>query len=235
MKEKKETTYKIWGLHVVQEALSKSYSNIEKIFIDRQYRLRAVNDIIKKARELGIPVIQGDFPGKIGVQMGVVSFFSLSDINPAVDKLGIILDGITDEGNIGSIFRTAAAFGVNFVVVPKRRFGSISPVVARISQGGVYKVKIIKSNLVPAVEELKDMGYWIYATHVDLNANPLFNVDIDRMAVFILGSEDKGVSKSLLRLADEKIYIPMMDMQSLNVGVATGIVLYEYRRKWWQP
>ncbi len=235
MSDKKSSgAYRIWGLHVVQEALSESPDMIEKIFIDRSYRSPTVKKIIYQAKEFGIPVVQGKFPQKIGMQMGVVRFHEIDTLNPAKDKIGIVLDGITDEGNIGSIFRSAAAFGVSFAIVPKRRFGSISPAVARISQGGVYKVKIIKDNLEPALKKLQEMGYWIYATNLDEDAKSLYDADIAESAVFVMGREDKGVSKTLLKLADEHIYIPMVGMQSLNVGVATGIVLYEYRRRW-QP
>ena len=227
-----EGAYRVWGLHVVEEALRESPDMVEKVFVDRSYRGGAVRDVLTLARSLGIPVVQGSFKGKIGAQLSPVSFKTLDVISVSKHKLGLILDGITDEGNLGSIFRTAAAFGVSFALVPKRRVGSISPVVVRISQGGTYKLHIIRDNLEPALRTLKEMGYWIYATAIDENATSLYDADIAENAVFIMGREDKGVSRSLLKLADEKVYIPMRGMQSLNVAVATGIVLYEYRRRW---
>ena len=230
----KQKAYRIWGIHVVEEVLDESPEMVEKIFLDKNYYSSEAKKLIQRAKEIGIPVVQGYFPEKVGAQMAVVRFRSLDDLDPDTDHLGIVLDGITDEHNIGSIFRTAAAFGAKFALVPKRRFGSISPLVARISQGGVYKIKIIKVNLEPALHHLKDSGYWLYVTHVSKSAQNIYNVSFDRNAIFIMGREDKGVSKTLLKLADEKIYIPMVGMQSLNVGVATGIVLYEYRRQW-QP
>jgi len=230
----RQKAYRIWGIHVVEEVLRESPEMVEKIFLDKNYYSAEVKKLIQQAKEIGIPIVQGRFSEKVGAQMAVIRFGSLDDIDPNTDYLGLVLDGITDENNIGSIFRTAAAFGVNFVLVPKRRFGSISPVVARVSQGGVYKVKVIKVNLEPALHHLKDRGYWVYATHVSENAQSIYNVSFDKHSILVMGREDKGVSKTLLKLSDEKIYIPMVGMQSLNVGVATGIVLYEYRRQW-QP
>ena len=221
-------TYRVWGGHVAQEVLESSPERVEKVFVDKR-KVRKHSDLLQLARNHGIPVVVGVFQHGIGVQLAAVQFEPLENV--ATLKLGIVLAGVTDEGNLGAIFRTAAAFGVDFVLLPKRRVGSISPRVVYISQGGVYKVKVVRDNLQPALEWLKEQGYWVYAAD-PRGAEKLYDVQFAEKAVLVLGDEHRGIPRGILREADATFRIPMYSMESLNVSVSAGIVLYEYRRQW---
>jgi len=220
--------YRVWGGHAAQEVLESAPEKVEKVFVDRR-KVRRYSKLLDLARARGIPVVVGTYQQGIGVQLAAVSFEPLENV--AALRLGLALAGVTDEGNLGAIFRTAAAFGVDFVLLPKRRVGSISPRVVYISQGGVYKVKIVRDNLQPSLEWLKEQGFWVYVADPK-GEEELYDLRFAEKAIIVLGDEHGGVPRSMLREADATFRIPMYSMESLNVSVSAGIVLYEYRRQW---
>lgn len=144
----------------------------------------------------------------------------------------IALDGITDPQNLGSILRTAAAAGVYGVIIPERRAAGITPTVARIASGGLEYLKICRvKNLVKALQEGRRQGYWIAGT-VASDELSIYQADLCRRLVVVIGSEDKGIRPLVLKNCDFLINIPLHSpLDSLNVATATAVVLFEIKRQ----
>jgi 23S rRNA (guanosine2251-2'-O)-methyltransferase len=144
--------------------------------------------------------------------------------------LVLILDGITDPHNLGAILRSADQFGVNAVIIPEHRSASAGTTIMKTSAGAAAHVPLCTvKNLNRSVEALKQEGFWVYSAEMD--GTSLYKTDFAQKSCIILGSEGKGVSRLLSEKSDHKISIPMQGhIDSLNVSVAAGIILYEFRR-----
>jgi 23S rRNA (guanosine2251-2'-O)-methyltransferase len=139
-----------------------------------------------------------------------------------------MLDGITDIRNIGGIARTAYAMGVHAIIIPEKGVGALNEDAILTSAGALEKINVCRVNsLMKAVDELHLNGIRVYAT--DMNAPASIEVaDLRVPCAIVVGSEEKGIYPALKKICDEKIKIPMAgDFDSLNVSVATGIILYE--------
>lgn len=146
-------------------------------------------------------------------------------------SLVLILDGITDPQNLGAVLRSADQFGVDMVVLPSRRSAKVNSTVMKTSAGaGVYVPVVEEVNLGRCIDELKEHGFWIYGA--DIAGMPIWSCGFaDRTAV-ILGAEGRGLGRLLGEKCDQQVNIPTMGhIDSLNVSVAGGIMLYEYRRQ----
>jgi 23S rRNA (guanosine2251-2'-O)-methyltransferase len=153
---------------------------------------------------------------------------------PDARRLVLILDSITDPHNIGAIIRSAHQFGASLVVMPKNNtLKDIheNPVVARASAGAVEWVPVaVAANLTRAAENLKDAGYWLYAA--DSSGEPVGKTRFAPKTAIVLGSEGSGVSRLLAEHCDMRVSIPTCGkIDSLNVSVAAGILLYEAFRQ----
>ncbi|MBN0919080.1 23S rRNA (guanosine(2251)-2'-O)-methyltransferase RlmB [[Mycoplasma] gypis] len=140
----------------------------------------------------------------------------------------LILDHIQDVQNLGAIIRSANVFGINWIIIPSDRAASVTPTVLKIASGGINNMNIIKANsLLPTINSLKKEGYWVYVTALNENAKQINETKFNTPSVLVIGNEEKGVSSTILKNADEVIYIPQKgNVQSLNASVATGIALY---------
>lgn len=144
----------------------------------------------------------------------------------------LILDGITDPQNLGAIIRTADASGVAGLVVAKRRVSPITAAVHKASAGATANVKIAQvSNLVYAIEELKETGFWVIGASEKVE-QVYFETDLTLPLVIVLGSEDKGISRLVSEKCDFMVAIPMKGhVSSLNVSAAGAILMYEALRQ----
>lgn len=139
----------------------------------------------------------------------------------------LILDEIQDPGNLGTIIRSSVAFNVNTIILSKNCVDVYNSKVIRATQGMIFNINIIERDLEEFIPQLKTNGYKIYGTRVD-NGKNIKNVEKNQKRCIIMGNEGKGVRKSILDMCDEYIYIDMnKSCESLNVGVATSIILYE--------
>ena len=157
-------------------------------------------------------------------------------LNRVVEKAGrepcvVILDGVQDPQNLGSILRTADAAGVDAVLIPKKEGVGLTPTVLRVSMGGGAHVPVARENIYPAVKLLKDEGFKLVA--VDSSGSYiLWEVDLTGALALILGGEGEGISPTLLDKCDSIVRIPMHgQVTSLNVGVSAALVLYERLRQ----
>jgi len=142
----------------------------------------------------------------------------------------LMLDNIQDPGNLGTIIRSAVAFNIDTIVMSYDTVDIYNPKVVRASQGMLFHVNLVKTDLTKTINDLKENGYKIYSTDVEngIEINKVKNVD---KYVIIIGNEGNGIKKEILSMTDEKVYIEMNNKcESLNAGVAASIILYELSR-----
>ncbi|MCI8397520.1 MAG: RNA methyltransferase [Clostridia bacterium] len=143
----------------------------------------------------------------------------------------IVLDGIQDPGNLGTIIRTIDSTGLSQIILSKTSVDAYNPKVVRSTMGAIFRVNIIEAeNLVETLKNLKKHKYKIIATSLSGTEN-IYEIDMNKKAI-VIGNEAKGVSKEILEVSDGKTKIPMIGKtESLNAGIATGVILYEYVRR----
>lgn len=150
-------------------------------------------------------------------------------------NLFLILDNISDPGNMGTILRTADSLNMKQIIVSPGTADCYNSKVVRSTMGAIFRVKVIKRDLEKVIKELKKHDIKIFATDLKTDKT-IYDVDYNKTAV-IIGNEANGVSENILNLADEKIKIPMPGKtESLNAAVATGIIMYEaFSGQWGRP
>ena len=147
------------------------------------------------------------------------------------DDIIIVLDGIQDPGNLGTILRTVDSAGLSQIILSKTSVDAYNPKVVRSTMGAIFRVKIIEAeNLVETLKNIKKHKFKVVATSL-AGSESIYKKDYDKK-VIVIGNEAKGVSKEILNVSDAKIKIPMLGKtESLNASVATGIIIYEYVRR----
>lgn len=148
------------------------------------------------------------------------------------DLLVLAVDGITDPMNLGSILRSADQFEVTLVITPRRRSAPLSAAVHRASAGAASHVHVLEvSNLDQALGELRRAEVWLYGA--DTTGEPISAVNVAHRAALVLGAEGSGLHRLTRERCDQLVRIPTGGvLDSLNVGVAAGVLLYEIRRQW---
>ncbi len=146
-------------------------------------------------------------------------------------SLVLVLDGISDVHNLGAILRSADAFAVDLVILPKNRAATVNETVRRTSAGAYAWVPMLTvANLAQAIKDLQGAEYWVYGSAAD--GDRISDVSFSEKTVLVLGSEDKGLRELTRKLCDFSVAIPMMGhIDSLNVSVAAGICCHEVRRQ----
>ena len=147
------------------------------------------------------------------------------------EDLILVLDGIQDPGNLGTILRTADSCNLKQIIVSKETADAYNPKVVRSTMGAILRIKIIESDdLIKTIKEIKKNKFKVVVTSLDTD-DSIYDIDYNKK-VIVIGNEANGVSKEIQELADNKVIIPMLGKtESLNASVATGIVLYEYVRQ----
>ena len=234
----------IFGKNAVIEALESGKREFNKILISNNARSDIKIEQIKKlAQNRGIVYQfvakeklnaiepEGRHQGVIA-QIAPVDYIDLDDFienNKGKNTSVVILDGVEDSHNVGAIIRSCVCAGVNGIILPSRRGVLINSTVEKTSAGATNRIDIIRTNsLVSAVQKLKENDYWVIASDHHAEEN-YYDIDYtDMNFVLIMGAEHAGISKSLLKMADFKIKIPMLtNFNSLNVSNATAIILFE--------
>jgi 23S rRNA (guanosine2251-2'-O)-methyltransferase len=149
-------------------------------------------------------------------------------------SLVIILDGVTDPQNLGAVMRSADQFAADLLIIPQRRAAHENETVARASSGAsAYVPLVVATNLVQAAGVLKEHGFWVYGA--DVGGKIASKVDLRGRTAVILGSEGRGISRLLRERCDDLIKIDSKGhVDSFNVSVAAGILMYEVRRQQWE-
>ena len=233
----------IEGRNVVEQAIDGN-GTVDKVFIF--YGLKD-DELINKIKQSGVTYQFVDRPAldrmsKTKNHQGVLAFvtdYKYFDIDEVVDsayKQGkqpiiLILDGIEDPHNLGNIIRTSECMGVDGIILPKNRSVAVNDTAVRVSQGASSNVQICKvTNINQEIEKLKEKGFWIYA--VELGGVEIDKVNLTGPIALIMGSEGHGVHQLTRKLADGIVSIKMHGkVNSLNVGSATAMALYETNRQ----
>ena len=233
----------IEGRNAVLEYLE-SGKDINKILVATGEQHGSINKIIAiaKDRKIIITEIEKSKLNKIAQtenSQGVIAIVPPYDYCEVEDILQtaeerkekpfiIILDGIEDPHNLGSIIRTAETAGVHGIIIPKRRNVGVTSTVYKCSAGAIEHMKIAKvTNINATIDMLKEQGIWIYGADID-GKDYSYNTDFSGPCALIIGSEGKGISSLTLKKCDLLVKIPMIGkINSLNASVAGGIMMYE--------
>lgn len=235
----------VFGRHAVVEALQ-TPDRVNRVFIQEGTSGRDATKVIELAREKGIQVQTvpktkiEDLVGN-AVHQGLVAsiaayeYADLEDVFKKAEEKGedpfiVILDGVEDPHNLGSILRTADATGVHGIIIPKRRSASLTATVAKASTGAIEHVPVVRvTNLTQTIEQLKARGIWVFGT--DMNGTDYRKWNTSGPLAIVMGNEGKGVSRIVKESVDEMVTIPMVGhVQSLNASVASALMMYEVFR-----
>lgn len=231
----------IAGVNPVLEALAAGRS-IERLHIARGSGGPRLQQIIDQARQAGIPVRFEPRPAldrmsRQATHQGVVAIASeqrYTDLESlaANASLLVLLDGVTDPHNLGAIIRTAHAAGADAVVVPERRAAPLTEAAGKAAAGALEHLPVAQAgNLNRAIEMLKERGFWIYGLD-ERGDVPYDQASFDGRIAIVLGSEGEGLHQQVRKHCDFLVRIPLAGrISSLNVSVACGIVLFEWKRR----
>ncbi len=239
----KEFNDQVEGRNAVIELLE-SGRDINKIFISNGEKHGSINKIITMAKQKKVLVTEVNKTklkemAKTENYQGVIAIvppFEYCDVDDILeeskkrneDPFIVILDGIEDPHNLGSIIRTSETAGVHGIIIPKRRAASVNSTVAKVSAGAVEYMKIARvNNLTETIKYLKDKGIWICGT--DISTDTYYDKqDFTGPIAIIIGSEGFGMSRLVKENCDFLVKIPMKgNITSLNASVSAGIVIYE--------
>lgn len=232
----------IYGIRPIIEAV-KSGKEIDKILIQTGLNNELYFQLRKLINEFKIPfqyvpvkklnrITSKNHQGVICFISNIV-YHNIENLLPGIYEDGklpllLILDRITDVRNMGAIARTAECAGVDAIIIPEKGSAQINSDTIKASAGSLYKIPVCKSkNLKNTIEYLKESGVQIIAA-TEKAGNYYTSADFTKPTAIIMGSEENGVSGEYLKRSDFKVKIPILgDIESLNVSVATGVILYE--------
>lgn len=236
------------GIHAVEAALNHDVGNLVELYIETGTQNARVKELGDRARELGVKPHARDRAALDRMtggarHQGVVARYNApaplpeSALIELAQKAGsealfLVLDGVTDPHNFGACLRSAEAAGVTAVVMPKDRAVGVTPTVRRASAGAADRVAIVAAtNLSRTLKSLKDAGVWLVGL-VGETDRSIHAVDLNGPIAIVLGSEGEGLRRLTREACDFLARIPMRgEVESLNVSVATGIVLFEALRQ----
>jgi 23S rRNA (guanosine2251-2'-O)-methyltransferase len=229
------------GIHPVREAL-RAGRPVDRVLVARGTGGPKVQEIIELARGRGIPVrfeareaLERLAPGAVHqgvVAIGAAHQYRDLDELPEGAELLVLLDGVEDPHNLGAILRTAHAAGASAVLIPERRAVGLTEIVVKASAGAIEYLPVVRvGNVSQAIEKLKKAGYWIYG--LDERGSETYDqVAFNRPTLLVLGGEGHGLHEQVRKHCDVVVRIPMAgEVASLNVSVAAGVVLFEWKRR----
>ena len=224
----------IEGDKMINEAI-KEKINIEYIFVEENYEWK--NDEIDSNKIINVSSSVMEAISSLKNSPGVLAVAekktnkNIEGIDLKDEDLFLILDNVQDPGNIGTIIRTADSIGLKYIFIKDGSCDIYNPKVLRSTMGSIFRVECVTfSDNKALIEKLKQNNIIVYATNLKTNKS-IYDVDFKNSAI-IVGNESNGVSEELLELADENIKIPMRgNAESLNVAIATSIILYEAYRQ----
>ena len=242
----------IIGRNPVIEALKYNTGSIRKIVLLKGLSDNKIKDIMRNADKNNIKVelrVKKDFEKILekkdkseGVSQGVIAEVDeysyaaietvLSKINDMEDVLLLILDEIQDPHNLGAVIRTSAAAGINGIIITEKNSAKVNHTVIKSSAGAANKIDIVQSkNIYKTIEQLKSSGFKVLGTGLNSDIS-LFDIKFKGKKAVIFGNEGEGIRKNILKLCDVVFKIPIAGkVESLNVSVAAGVVLYEAVRQ----
>ncbi len=231
----------IYGFHSVSNYIKTTPNLVEEVYIDNNRQDKRQQELSNLANECNIKLVSKTVNElntlvKSKIHQGVVAKVkppTKMTLNEVISGLNttaqiLILDGITDPQNLGAIIRTAECFGVDAIILPKDNSANIDNLsVAKTSSGAVNNVPVVTvNNLSQAMDTLKEHEFWIAGTCLDKKSVNLFEFKFQGKIAWVMGSEGSGIRRLVMENCDYLVTIPLKGTtQSLNVSVATGVVL----------
>ena len=238
----------LYGIHSIDAALSHDPQNLIELYFESGSENPRIKELSDRARDLGLkphgrPRDALDRMTGGARHQGAVARYRApppraeSDLAPLIEAAGaeallLVLDGITDPHNLGACLRSAEAAGVTAVIAPKDKAVGITPTVRRASSGAADRVAFFSvTNLARTLKAIKQQGVWLVGLDSESKQN-LYSIDFKGPIAIVMGSEGEGMRRLTTESCDFLARIPMRgDVESLNVSVATGIVLFEALRQ----
>jgi len=232
----------IYGINAVKEALHAR--PVEYLLVSQGQHSRRLQEIIDECRAAGVSV---RFAPRVAVErtagtlqhqdvVAICAAKAYDDFEAVVatapHPLLVVLDSVEDPGNLGAIVRTAVAAGASGIIIPERRAAGLSAAVARSAAGALEHMKVARvTNLVRTLVGLKERNIWVYGFEAQAQRSYL-DLDYTGGCAVVLGGEGRGLHRLVREACDECAHIPLRGpVQSLNVSVAAGVVLYEAARQ----
>ncbi len=244
MEEKQ--SYLIYGRHPVVDAIQSGQA-IDKLYLQQGTRGDFEKEIrqLSKAHDIPLQVVpkeklnrftKANHQGIVGF-LAMIAYYQLEDVLPGIFEksetpLLLLLDGITDVRNLGAIARSAECVGAHALVVPRKGSAQINPEAMKASAGALARVAVCRANsMVNAIDYLQQSGIQVIASSLQAQKK-VFELDLTQPSAIIVGAEGEGISPALEKKSNELFVIPQVGkMDSFNVSVAAGIILYEAMRQ----
>lgn len=234
------------GRNPVKEAI-RAGRTIERILVSNSAEAGSAHEIAREARKQGVLVqevdrIRLDKLSTTGAHQGIIAYVAAKDYCEVSDILEyaqskgedpfiVILNGITDPQNLGSILRSAECAGVHGVIIPKRRAVGLTPTVAKASAGAIEYMRVAKvNNISQTIEQLKKCGVWVFGASMD--GESYTKTNLRGPIAVVIGAEGEGLSPLVRKNCDRIISLPLNGkIESLNAAVSAAVILYEAVRQ----
>lgn len=227
----------VYGRNVAKELLENG-KDVKKIFLQDNFDDKKIISLIEKLK-ISVEIKTKREMDHLcnGLHQGIIldirdyQYSKLDDVLKKNPNFVVILDHLEDPHNFGAIIRTSEAAGVDAIIIPKDRQVPVNSTVMKTSAGALSNMEIVSvSNLVQAINKLKDNGFWVVGTAME-NAIDYKDIDYSSKIALIIGNEGKGMSRLVMDSCDYIAKIPMVGkINSLNASVASGIMIYEVVR-----
>lgn len=236
---------KIYGRNAVAETI-KSGATVDRMVVAKDADDAGAKRIIASAMSRGIKIfyrdkeyldreVDGKHQGFI-VEITDFKYCGLDDILKYAEDRGeppfiVILDGVEDPHNLGSVLRVCECAGVHGVVIPRHRSASVNETVIKVSSGAAAHIRVAKVvNVNQTIEQLKKLGVWVFCA--DMDGENIYETDLTGAVAFVIGGEGSGVKPLTKSVCDRTVSLPMRgEINSLNASVACGVVVYEKLRQ----
>ncbi|MEN8076201.1 RNA methyltransferase [Clostridioides difficile] len=230
----KENKYIIEGFRLVQEAF-KANCNIEYLIVNENGKDKLNDYLSEYIDSIKIYVMKNDLFTQLVATENTQGIIGVANINNSVKDIKgefyLLCDKVQDPGNLGTIIRTAHAAGVSAIILTKGTVDIYNDKTIRSTMGSIFYTPIIYDNDLSFLNSLKENGFSLVATSLEESKN-FFDEDLSGKVILSVGNEGNGISEEIFSLADKKVKIPMPGgAESLNVGVATSIILFEKVRQ----
>ncbi len=236
----------IFGIHAVEMAL-KAGEQVKAVWLQKDAQNKRLLNLLKEVEKAAVPLQRVSLQELdrmcderhqgVVADIHAVHLKAEKDLKEALKKwqnpLILVLDCIEDPRNLGACLRSADAAGVTAVVFSKDKSASITAITHKTAAGAVEHLEIFQvTNLARAIDAIKAAGVWVYGTALEADSQDIFQTDLTGAVAIVMGNEGKGMRHLIKQSCDHLIHIPMAGaVQSLNVSVATGVVLFEVMRQ----
>lgn len=246
----KQNIHTIFGTHAVFSALTNAPERVKQLFVVKGKATGRLAEALQLARNAGCSIntvdkqtfekqfsLKGQTHQGIAADLKPMLSLNENDLKHIVDKVKnnlriLVLDGVTDPHNVGACLRSADAFGIHAVIVPKDKSSGLTPTACKVACGAAETVPFIQvTNLSRTLQYLQQEGVWIYGAAGETDTS-LYDLDLKGNVAMVLGAEGTGLRRLTRETCDGLFAIPMVGtVESLNVSVATGITLSYLNQK----